>query len=259
MNLTDDFVLKCMSGSPILYEDICAIYPTKMKDIASIGYDTFSQYIGILNMSKPSSNELGEIGELIKDLTDFQYIMFLANIDQEFNLKLKELFRFFTHESTIFSLSPPQIIFGPLEEKHLMIEEKFYEFRRIIRRMLFIEISGDEIIINEDDSPRVRALKEQMRKNREKVAKAKAKKNSNNPEEGVSFSDLLGSVTINNCGLNMNNIWDITYYAFQDQLKRMGWRDKFNINNQAAMAGAKIKKKDLTHWIRKISSDNKSN
>ena len=125
--------------------------------------------------------------------------------------------------------------------------------------MLFIEISGDEIIINEDDSPRVRALKEQMKKNREKVAKAKLKKNSNNPEEGVSFSDLLGSVTINNCGLNMNNIWDITYYAFQDQLKRMGWRDKFNINNQAAMAGAKIKKKDLTHWIRKISSDNKSN
>ena len=35
----------------------------------------------------------------------------------------------------------------------------------------------------------------------------------------------------------MSNIWDITYYAFHDQLKRMGWRDQFNINNQAAMAG----------------------
>lgn len=257
MNLTDDFILKCQIGCPVFLDDICAIYPATMREIINLDYSKFLQFINILDVSKPS--EMGELTELIKPLSDFQYLIFLANIDSEFNSKLKEAFYFFTHEGVFFSMSPFQIIFGPLSEKHLMTEEKFYEFRRIVRRMYFIDVDGDEIIINEDDSPQVRGLKEVMRKNREKVAKAKAKQIQANNQNSISFSDLLGSLTINNCGLNMENIGNITYYAFQDQLKRMGWRDKFNINNQAAMAGAKIKKKELTYWIKSISDSKKNN
>jgi hypothetical protein len=32
----------------------------------------------------------------------------------------------------------------------------------------------------------------------------------------MKLSDLIGSITINDCGLNMSNIWDITYYALHD-------------------------------------------
>ena len=92
----------------------------------------------------------------------------------------------------------------------------------------------------------------QLRERREKLRKAKAKQAEKNNSD-LKFSDLIGSITIYNCGLNMSNIWDITYYAFHDQLKRMGWRDQFNINNQAAMAGAKLKKSQLKHWMRSIA------
>jgi len=64
----------------------------------------------------------------------------------------------------------------------------------------------------------------QMRLNRERVRKAKAKKAAAEKSD-LKFSDLIGSITINDCGLSMANIYNITYYAFQDQLKRMGWRD----------------------------------
>ena len=64
-------------------------------------------------------------------------------------------------------------------------------------------------------------------------------------------------VAVGNCDLNIENIWNITYYAFHDQLKRMGWRDQFNINNRAALAGAKLKKSQLKHWIKSIASDDK--
>ena len=96
-----------------------------------------------------------------------------------------------------------------------------------------------------------------MRQNREKVRKAKAKKAAREKTD-LNFSDLIASITINDCGLNMDNIWNITYYAFHDQLKRMGWRDQFNINNRAALAGAKLKKSQLKHWIRSIASSDKS-
>ena len=82
--------------------------------------------------------------------------------------------------------------------------------------MCFLELEGDEIIIYPDDSPSIKAMKKKMRENREKVRRAKAKKNGQDKGSDMKFSDLIGSMTINDCGLNIHNIWDITYYAFHD-------------------------------------------
>ena len=259
MNLTDDEILKFQRGSPVFLDDICAIYPAKMGEIVDEGYSNFQKYLSVLIAEKPviNKNDDGELKDLMEQLTDFQYLLMMTAVDPEINQTVKDAFRFFTHENIVFSLDPAQIIIGPIEEKHLLTEEKFYDLQRILKRMYFIEQEGEEIIISKDDPPAVRRLKEQMRRNREKVRKAKAKQAA---QEGadLKFSDLIGSITIDNCGLNMENIWNITYYAFHDQLKRMGWRDQFNINNQAALAGAKLKKNQLKHWMRSIASSDKS-
>ena len=66
---------------------------------------------------------------------------------------------------------------------------------------------------------------------------------------------MVGSVALAVPGLNMINIWDLTYYSFQDQLKRMGWHEKYYNNMQAALAGAKMKNKQLEYWMKSISSN----
>lgn len=259
MNLTDDEVLKFQRGSPVFLDDICAIYPAKMGEIVDEGYSNFQKYLSVLIAEKPVINKSddGELKDLMEQLTDFQYLLMMTAVDPEINQTVKDAFRFFTHENIVFSLDPAQIIIGPIEEKHLLTEEKFYDLQRILKRMYFIEQEGEEIIISKDDPPAVRRLKEQMRRNREKVRKAKEKQAAQEGSD-LKFSDLIGSITIDNCGLNMENVWNITYYAFHDQLKRMGWRDQFNINNQAALAGAKLKKNQLKHWMRSIASSDKS-
>ena len=256
MNLTDNEILKFQMGCPIFLDDICAIYPVKLSEIVEHGFDDFSKYLNIITSTKPVMETDNELTQLMKQLTDFQYILMIATLDPEVNELLRKAFRFFTHEDAVFILDPAQIILGPVEEKHILNEEKFYEFQKIIRRMYFIETECDDIIIYDDDAPQVRALKEKMRRDMARVRKAKAKK-ANQEGTDLKFSDLIGSMTLNNCGLNMINIWDLTYYAFHDQLKRMGWRDQFNINQKAALAGAKIDKSQLKHWMRSIaSSDN---
>lgn len=259
MNLTDNETLKFQKGSPVLFEDICAVYPVTLGQIVDEGYDNFQKYLGILTATKPTTKHDvdDEFSKLMSQLSDFQYLLMIAQLDVTIHETLKMAFQFFTHEDAIFSLDPAQIVLGPISEKHIMTEDKFYDFQRIIRRMYFLETEGDEIIIYEDDSPATRRLKEQMRENREKVRRAKAKQ-ANKDGTDLKMSDLIGSMTLNNCGLNMINIWDITYYAFHDQLKRMGWRDQFNINNQAALAGAKLKKSQLKHWMRSIASSDKT-
>lgn len=256
MNLTDAEILKFQRGSPVLLEDICAVYCATVGEIVDLGYDIFQMYLSAITAVKPSlkNKEMDdEVKTVLNDLTDFQYILMLTAIDKEANELLKNAFRFFCHEEVSFSLDPAQIIIGPIEEKHILIEDKFYDLQRIIKRMYFLEQEGEEIIISKSDSQAVKNLKKQMRENREKLRIAKAKKAA---QEGtdLKFSDLIGSITINNCGLNMENIWNVTYYALQDQLKRMGWRDQYDINNKAALAGAKIQKSQLKHWMRSITN-----
>ncbi len=259
MNLTDNEILKFQKGSPILLDDICAIYPATLGEIVDEGYDNFQKYLSIVTATKPTidSSKDSEFVELLKQLSDFQYLLMTASFDKEVNHLLKKAFMFFCHEEIFISMEPTQIVIGPLAEKHILTEEKFYDFQRIIKRIYFLETEGEEIILRDDDSPEVRQMKLKFLENREKVRRAKAKK-AQQEKSDLKLSDLIGSMTINNCGLNMENIWHITYYAFHDQLKRMGWRDQFNINNQAAMAGAKIKKSQLKHWMRSIADDNKS-
>lgn len=259
MNLTDDATLKFQCGIPVFLDDVCAVYPATLRDIATVGYEEFQKYLGLLTSSKPEKmNSMDkEFIELFKNLTDFQYLLSLTFFDINVVGLLRAAFKFFIHEDVVFVMEPAQIVVGPPEEKHIIDESNFYDFQRILKRMYFLESEAEEIIINPDDNPMVVAMKKKMKADREKLKRAKAgsgtrqDKNAND----LKFSDLIGSLTLNNCGLNMINIWDLTYYAFHDQLKRMGWRDQFNINHQAALAGAKIKKEEMKHWIRSISSD----
>lgn len=259
MNLTDNEILKFQKGSPVFLEDICAVFPATLGEIIDLGYDKFQQYLSILTATKPTEKQQDtELNQLMEELTDFQFILFMASIDRKTNQDMKDAFRFFTHEEITINLNPPSIYVGPIEEKRIITELVYYDFQQILRRMYFLEVEGEEIIIYPDDLPATKRIKQKMRENREKVRRAKAKKNSQDGTgSDMKLSDLIGSMTINDCGLNIANIWDITYYAFHDQLKRMGWRDQFNINQKAALAGAKINKSQLKHWMRSIASADK--
>ena len=258
MNLTDNEVLKFQRGSPVFIEDVCAVYPATLGEIIDLGYDKFQQYLSVLTATKPTGNHGdSELDQLMEQLSDFQFILFMSSIDVKMNQELKDGFRFFTHEDITISLDPPAIYVGPIEDERVFTEVLFYDFQQVLRRMYFMEVEGEEIIIYPDDLPATKRLKQKMRENREKVRRAKAKKNKGENGSDMKLSDLIGSMTINDCGLNILNVWDVTYYAFHDQLKRMGWRDQFNINQKAALAGAKINKSQLKHWMRSIANSDK--
>ena len=252
MNLTDDEVLKFQKGTPVFLDDICAVYSATIGEIVDLGYSKFQEYLGIITATKPSTKDY-DIQQMLSKLSDFEYILMMIHMDKKSNEMLKQAFQFFTHEQVSFSLSPAQIVVGPLEEKHILTEEKFYELQSLIKRAYFVELEGEEIIINKDDPPSLKRLKMQMRENREKVRKAKSQKMMQQGTD-LHFSDLIGSFTINHCNINAVNVYDMTYYMFHDQLKRMGWRDEYDINSRAALAGAKLNKSQLKHWMRSINN-----
>lgn len=270
--INDDIIARILLDKPIIFEDICAVYPATIDDIVSIGYEKFMTHLSLVTMKRPtmdnikekiSSEELKEDNDgkgieayfqLISELSDFEYLLAVASLDAEKNLQIKEAFRFFIHDSISFSTDPPQIVIGDLADKYLINEENFDRFKALILA-IHSPSTEEPIIINEDDSEHVKGLKRKMIKNREAVAKAKAKKSGDGGN--LAFSDLIASLPIGNNTYNLTNIGQLTYYAFQDQLKRMGWKEGYDINTRAALAGAKINKSDLKHWMRGMVNKDK--
>ena len=253
MNLTDDEILKFQKGTPVFLDDICAVYSATLGEIIDLGYSKFQEYLSIITATKPMVHNDKQLEQALNKLSDFEYILMMVHMDMKTNQIMKEAFNFFTHEQASFSLDPAQIIIGPLQEKHILNEEKFYQLQSLIKRAYFLEVEGEEIIINKNDPLPLKRLKMQMRENREKVRRAKAKEAAKKGTD-LHFSDLIGSFTLNNCNVNGVNIYNMTYYMFHDQLKRMGWRDEYDINSRAAMAGAKMNKSQLKYWMRSINN-----
>ena len=68
-----------------------------------------------------------ELTELLNSISDYQYLLLMVSMDAQVNSLVKSAFRFFTHSEATFSLDPPGIFLGPLEEKHILDEKHFYD------------------------------------------------------------------------------------------------------------------------------------
>lgn len=254
MSLTDTTTLKFMCGLPAMYKDICLVSSPLLKEIAAEGLERFYQYISIIQIKKPSS-ETDEITKLLSPLSDFEYLLLLTQMEKEANKITKAAFKFFTKEDNItFVLEPPTIILGDPSEKRILTKDNYAGFQDLVSHACAMkDFDEDTIEFLDSDSPRVRALKEKMLKGRKIREEAKKKKKASNGEKSLELSDLIASLTIGSNSYNMTNVWDLTYYAFQDQLKRMSWREEFDINTRASLVGAKLDKNKLSHWIKTMS------
>ena len=71
----------------------------------------------------------------------------------------------------------------------------------------------------------------------------------------LSFLDLVASLAAKGNGLNALNVWNLTYYAFNDQFKRMQAIEEYEQAMGAIQAGADPKKIKVEHWIKNIQSE----
>ena len=242
-----------MCGIPVIYNDICAVKSPFLKEIAAEGLERFYQFISFMTIRKPSM-ENEELKELLSPLSDFEYLVLLAQMDPENQKLISAAFQFFTGDKPTFVNTPVSIVLGDITEKRVLTKDNFSGFSELVALACAMRNPKEDTIeFLDSDTPRVRALKEKMLKGRRDREEAKKKARKKDGESELELSDLIGSLTIGSNSYNMSNVWDLTYYAFQDQLKRMSWREEFDINTRASMAGAKLDKSKLSHWIKSMT------
>lgn len=255
MNLTDSDKLKLLYSKPLIYRDVCLVFSPTLDEIAACGLDNFYNYISILLTSKPPVEDK-EMKKILDKISDFEYLLMLTQMDKHQGDLLKAALQLFTKDKSLVILEPAQIILGDVEEKRILNNDNFYDFQSYIGAACSMDdYTEDRIEFLETDTPDVRRIKMNLLEGRKKREQAKQKQaKSSKGSSSIQFTDLIASLPIGTNGAyNLLNTKDLSYYAFQDQLKRMGWYEEFNINSRAAMAGAKIKKDKLTHWIKNMT------
>lgn len=253
MSSTDGNVLKFLCGLPAMYEDICLVKSPFLKDIAAEGLSKFYQYTSFMTIEKPSMGN-SELQQLLSPLSNFEYLFLLAQMEPENHKVISAAFQFFTGDKPIFINESVSIILGDPAEKRILTKDNFQGFQDLVSLACALkDPKEDTIKFLDSDTPQVRALKEKLLKGRKDRENAKRKERKKTGEKELELSDLVASLAIGTNSYNILNVWDLTYYAFQDQLKRMNWREEFDINTRASLAGAKLDKKKLSHWIKSMT------
>lgn len=241
MSSTNIDELQLFSGKALMLKDICLVYPPTQGDIADIGLHNFYNYIGILTIDKSELFENKEQGN------EILYLIATAQLNEDFLRVVKDAFRFFVKEEIILLPDIAGIQFGDIAEKRILLKEDFALFQEYIKSVCGLTIGES---VTQSDNEHVQRIKEKIKKGQALVAEIKNKKGKN--EDQLELVDLVSSYLAKATEVNISTIWTMPYYMFQIQFRRMQMIEEYEINLKASLAGAKIPKEKMKHWIRKI-------
>lgn len=234
MNKID--ALKLLRGSPILMSDYtCFVYPKTLGDIEFLGTEKFFKFINLLTMTKEEIFAMTEI-----DLSPFQFLMVNCMHEGDFKETLIEALRYFIQENILISIEMSAIIIGDMQELKMLTEENFSEFQHILSVQNCLSKSVPPV--KEDDAAKII---------KKKLAIANKKINKQKDAGEVEFADLISAVCINS-NISILKVWDLSYYAFNDQFKRMKAFENYKEGLQFIMAGSDPKKINLKDWITNV-------
>ena len=236
------------AGIPAKIDNLCKVYPVTLREIATVGAKNFYSYLNLFTLEKEDIDEFLKQQGIEEDLTPFQFTLINAVGDQQYLNNLQEAFKFFLHEDKITVLADNEaIVLGELTEERLMMEENFNAVCTIISNQNMVQkSSAEERMNNPSDAKAAQIIKKikEGRKIREK-----------NKSSDLDFVDLVASLAAKANGINALNVWDLTYYAFNDQFKRMQMIEEYDNARQSILAGADPKKVKLEYWMKPIKNE----
>ena len=236
-------------GIPTQIDNICKVYPVTLREIAQVGVKNFYSYLNLFTLEKEDIDEFFRQQGIEEDITPFQFTLINAVSDERYLQNLQEAFKFFLHEDKITILADNEaIVLGEITENRLLMEGNFNVICNIISKQNVTQRESDEEKMNNPSDARAAKIIKKIKEGR----KIREKKNSGS---NLSFVDLVASLAAKGNGLNALNVWDLTYYAFNDQFKRMQMIEEYESARQSILAGADPKKVKLEYWMRPIEKE----
>lgn len=246
---------KLMFGAAINFNDICWVYPLKIKEIVGLGQNTYNELLTLLVLDiREVQKELRKqnIPEDKLPQSYFDYLMFQTQISLNFEkgkntflLKLQKAFSTFIRERVHFSYETQEIYIGDdISQKRVLNKDNFEDFQNIIRAQNQLPTPEP---IPENETPMAR----KFRLRREQVAEVKRKQSMKNGE-AISLMSSISTLICLNVGVTFENVGELTMYQFKEILTRAQAKYKYDLDVRMIAAGADPKKIKPKNWFGKL-------
>ena len=237
-------------GRPIQFEDICKIYPPKIKDI--LDEQNYSVYRKLFLSSQEDIEDEYAEQKLPMDRvpTPLGYLFQMAAMDERIKQIVVDGFQFFIKEPVLLLMDQQIIIVGDLQETLTKInsindlkiikEDNYFDFQNMLRRAI-----GEKQVepYNPNENPKVKYFKAKARM-RDRV-KAKSK-------DGLTLGTVLASICCMGLGINPLNIGELSQAAIAVIMRTYQEKHKYEVDIESLMNGADSKKVKPQFWIRNI-------
>ncbi len=243
-----------LSPDPVNIPKIGGIISPKLKEISSIGYNTYHYYLTILSMDlKSYFSMLGqsEQFEILSDEEKSQINIFdiLTMYEQSAGL-LQTILNFFINEDVIYH-----------SQNRCFLVQKADKAVGIITKEIYPQICDlicqrNCIKSNQEDLSKIKSKKalEIMKKlQKGRIEKAKQNKSDKNMELG----NIISAVANKSQSLNILNIWDLTVFQLWDCFARLSNNNIYDIQSISVAAwGNKDNYFDAAAWFKRIDINN---
>lgn len=237
-------------GYPSQYENICKIYPPKIKDILNEkNYPAYKKLL--LSSQEDIEDEYTEMELPLEDApTPLGYLFVMSATDERIKQIILDAFQFFIKEPVTMLPDQQMIIIGDLtetlksiksvEELRILKEDNYFKFQQMLRRAI-----GQKEIEPYDPNlhPKVKYFKAKARL-RDKV-KATSK-------DALTLGSTLAAICCMDLNLNPLNIGELSQAAVSVLIRYYQEKQKYDIDIRSLLAGADSKKIKPQNWIRNI-------
>ena len=238
MILKDDLELLLLSGLPISI-DICNLYPIKLKDIVKLGYSKYNYYISLLLIDK--SNLQNEEDDLSK-VSNFDIIFHSCLNYEQFRINYCEMLELFFKKP--IKLGKYFFYFDD-NNNNIICKDNFDNIISLLKEINCM-INKEDIEFNPANE-KAKEIAERIKKAREKINKIKSKSGEN-----LSLGDLISAFAFYNKNTDLNSIFEMTIYQFNNQFQRMQLVNNYEISIQSLLHGADPKKVEIKNFITKL-------
>ena len=218
---------RLLAGLP-LYVDKIPVYSPKLIQIANIGFPIYNTYLSICvndNMSPQHTKYENKFLNVLRYDLDY-HAYFILGLE------------FFTGKRFVW-----QDTHFAVEGEDLRLDSNnFNELMRLLRLTNCFPEKDIKIKRNKELD---RKIAEAKRKIREQLGREP-------DDDRIEFADLVSVLAAKHPNLNIVNVWELTYFQFNNQFQRMQLIESYDFGVRQILAGFDKDKVKLQHYIKKI-------
>ncbi len=239
--------LDLLSPEPVRMKNVGGILSPKLRDVASIGYDTYHFYLELLLMDLGKylsiighEEDYGRLSDEEKSNLDM-FDFWIAN-EQSASL-LEKVLDFFIEEEVVYSGQDRCfLVQNGNGNVGAITRDSYPQVRDIICQRVCIRPGQEENLSKVKNKKALEIAKKLQKGRSQKKKQEKADKN-------MELGNIISAVANRSPSLNILNIWDLTVYQLWDCFSRISNNNIYDIQARAVAAwGNKDNHFDAAAW-----------